>query len=100
VSWRFNGETFTLELEGDSDMSTTTINTIETSSIAGVTIPDSKLVGEATELVRNTESPLLFNHSTRVYYFARLREKRRFEVRSRVALFGRNVPRNGVDSAI
>jgi len=35
-------------------------------------IPDSKLAREATELVRDTESPLLFNHSTRVYYFGSL----------------------------
>jgi HD superfamily phosphodiesterase len=40
-------------------------------------IPDSKLAREATELVRNTESPLLFNHSTRVYYFASLAGKKR-----------------------
>jgi HD domain len=66
-----------VELEGDADMSTTTINTIETASISGVTIPDSKLAREATELVRNTESPLLFNHSTRVYYFGALAGKRR-----------------------
>jgi hypothetical protein len=44
----------------------------ETTSIAGVEIPDSKLAREATELVRDTESPLLFNHSTRVYYFGAL----------------------------
>jgi hypothetical protein len=50
-------------------MSTTEIGT---KSIAGVKIPDSKLVREATELVRDTESPLLFNHSTRVYYFGAL----------------------------
>jgi hypothetical protein len=37
---------------------------------SGVTIPDSKLAREITELVRDTESPLLFNHSSRVYYFA------------------------------
>ncbi len=53
-------------------MSTTT----ETTSISGVTIPDSKLAREATELVRDTESTLLFNHSTRVYYFAALAGKR------------------------
>ena len=39
-------------------------------------VPDSKLAREATELVRNTESPLLFNHSTRVYYFGSLAGKR------------------------
>jgi len=40
-------------------------------------IPDSKLDREATELVHDTESTLLFNHSTRVYYFASLAGKRR-----------------------
>jgi hypothetical protein len=44
----------------------------EATSISGVRIPDSKLAREATELVRDTESPLLFNHSTRVYYFGAL----------------------------
>jgi HD domain len=55
-------------------MSTTKI---EIPSISGVTIPDSQLVQEVTELVRDTESPLLFNHSTRVYYFGSLAGKRR-----------------------
>jgi hypothetical protein len=45
---------------------------LEATSISGVQIPDSKLAQEATELVRDTESPLLFNHSTRVYYFGAL----------------------------
>jgi HD superfamily phosphodiesterase len=49
----------------------------EITSIAGVKIPDSKLAREATELVRDTESPLLFNHSTRVYYFGALAGARR-----------------------
>jgi len=40
-------------------------------------VPDSKLAREATELVHDTESTLLFNHSTRVYYFASLAGKRR-----------------------
>ena len=44
---------------------------------AGVTIPDSKLVRELTELVRDTESPLLFHHSSRVFYWAALTGKRR-----------------------
>src|SRR5467141_3695157 len=43
-----------------------------TNSIADVRIPDSKLAGEVTELVRDTESPLLFHHSSRVYYFGAL----------------------------
>jgi hypothetical protein len=32
--------------------------------------PDSNLAREITELVRDTESDLLFNHSSRVYFFA------------------------------
>jgi len=57
-------------------MSTTTRDTTEAASISGVMIPDSKLAREATELVRDTESPLLFNHSTRVYYFGSLAGKK------------------------
>lgn len=49
----------------------------KTISISGAIIPDSKLAREATELVRDTESTLLFNHSTRVYYFASIAGKRR-----------------------
>jgi len=40
--------------------------------IEGVAIPDSRLAREITELVRDTESPLLFHHSSRVYYFGAL----------------------------
>ena len=58
-------------------MSTTTRETTEAMSISGVTVPDSKLAREATDLVRDTESPLLFNHSTRVYYFGSLAGKKR-----------------------
>jgi hypothetical protein len=43
---------------------------------SGVTIPDSKMVREVTELVRDTEDSLLFNHSSRVYYFAAATGKR------------------------
>jgi len=35
----------------------------------GVAIPDSRLAREITELVRDTASPLLFHHSSRVYLF-------------------------------
>jgi hypothetical protein len=48
-----------------------------TSLIAGITVPDSKFARAVTELVRDTETPLLFNHSSRVYYFAALTGKRR-----------------------
>jgi HD superfamily phosphodiesterase len=40
-------------------------------------IPDSKLAREVTEIVRDTESELLFNHSSRVYLFAALAGDRR-----------------------
>jgi hypothetical protein len=51
-------------------------------SIAGVAIPDSKMAREATELVRSTESSLLFHHSTRVFLFGALagvRKKLKFD---------------------
>jgi hypothetical protein len=43
-----------------------------TNSIADVRIPDSKLAQEATQLIRDTEPPLLFHHSTRVYLWGAL----------------------------
>jgi len=58
-------------------MSTTIKDLAEGTSISGMMIPDSKLDREVTELVQDTESTLLFNHSTRVYYFASLAGKRR-----------------------
>src|SRR6202171_1575994 len=51
-------------------------------SIAGVSIPDSTLAREVTELIKDTEPPLLFHHSTRVYLFgalAGLRKKLRVD---------------------
>ena len=45
--------------------------------IDGIQIPDSKLAREITELVRDTATPLLFHHSSRVYYFGALAGKRR-----------------------
>jgi HD domain len=45
--------------------------------VDGVAVPDSKMASEATELVRDTASPLLFNHSSRVYYFGALAGQRR-----------------------
>jgi hypothetical protein len=41
-------------------------------TVGDIAIPDSKLAREITELVRDTESPLLFHHSSRVYYWAAL----------------------------
>lgn len=42
-----------------------------------IKIPDSKLAHAITEAVRDTESDLLFNHSSRVYLFAALTGERR-----------------------
>src|SRR3982074_1799834 len=45
--------------------------------LAAIRIPDSGLAREITELVRDTEMPLLFHHSSRVYYWGALAGKRR-----------------------
>ncbi|QEL18888.1 HD domain-containing protein [Limnoglobus roseus] len=45
--------------------------------IADVTIPDSKLARDITAFVREATPPLLFHHSSRVYYFGALAGKRR-----------------------
>src|SRR6202043_4156732 len=47
-----------------------------TVNVAGVAVPDSKLAREVTELVRDTEPPLLFHHSSRVYYWGALTGRR------------------------
>ena len=45
--------------------------------VAGIVIPDSQLAREVTELVRDTEPPLLFHHSSRVYHWGALTGRRR-----------------------
>jgi hypothetical protein len=45
--------------------------------ICGVRLPDSTIARDATQLVRDTESELLFLHSMRVYLWAALTGKRR-----------------------
>lgn len=45
--------------------------------INGIAIPNTKMAREATQLVRDTESDLLFHHSSRVYYWAALAGQRR-----------------------
>src|SRR5260370_40297491 len=46
-------------------------------AIGGISVPDSKLAREMAEFVRDTESLLLFHHSSRVYYWGALGGKRR-----------------------
>jgi hypothetical protein len=46
-------------------------------TVSGVTVPDSILAKEITQIVRDTASDLLFHHSSRVYYFGALAGKQR-----------------------
>jgi len=46
-------------------------------AIFGVGIPDSALARAATQLIRDTESDLLFHHSARVYFWGALTGKRK-----------------------
>jgi hypothetical protein len=48
-----------------------------TTATHAIQIPDSRLAREVTEIVRDTESELLFNHSSRVYLFGALAGERR-----------------------
>ena len=47
------------------------------SDIFSVKIPDSKMTREVTQLIRDTESELLFSHSIRVYFWGALAGKRK-----------------------
>lgn len=46
-------------------------------TIAGVAIPDTPLVRETTEFIRDVEDDLLFHHSRRVFFFGALQGHRR-----------------------
>src|ERR1700675_5149919 len=56
---------------------TIAIRTSQAAFISGIRVPDSKLANEITEFIRDTEPTLLFNHSSRVYYFGALAGRRR-----------------------
>jgi hypothetical protein len=45
--------------------------------IAGIRVPDSAMARAATELVRDTEDDLLYNHSRRVFFWGALTGERR-----------------------
>src|ERR1700704_3086180 len=49
----------------------------KTLTLEGIGIPDTSLAREITQFVRDTESALLFHHSSRVYYWGALAGKRR-----------------------
>jgi hypothetical protein len=53
------------------------MTTATTGLIDGVRVPDTKLAREIQEFIRDTETELLYNHSSRVYYFAALAGKQR-----------------------
>ncbi|MEU5978317.1 HD domain-containing protein [Streptomyces sp. NPDC047315] len=46
-------------------------------AVAGVHVPDTRLAQEATELVRETTSSLVYDHSRRVYFFGALQGRHR-----------------------
>src|SRR5689334_13370216 len=48
-----------------------------TQTIAGIAIPDTQLVRDTTEYIRDVEDDLLFHHSRRVFYFGALQGLRR-----------------------
>jgi hypothetical protein len=45
--------------------------------VSGIRIPDSKIVREVTQLIRDTENDLLFHHSVRVYLWGALTGRRK-----------------------
>ena len=44
-------------------------------TIAGVQIPDSRIAIDATELIRETTTPLIYHHSRRVFLFGSLQSR-------------------------
>jgi hypothetical protein len=56
---------------------TKSIQVAQAALVSGVAVPNTKLANEITEFIRDTESTLLFNHSSRVYYFSALAGQRR-----------------------
>src|SRR6185503_3939516 len=48
-----------------------------TQTIAGIAIPDTALVRDTTEFIRDVEDDLLFDHSRRVFLFGALQGRRR-----------------------
>jgi hypothetical protein len=44
---------------------------------AGVTVPDTELAREATELVRSSTSDLVYHHSRRVFWFGSVQGRNR-----------------------
>ncbi|SEH30930.1 HD domain-containing protein [Rhizobium sp. NFR12] len=62
---------------GHEHRSATTDSLFSRPSISSVSVPDSALGRAITEFVRDTETDLLFNHSSRVYYFGAIAGQQR-----------------------
>lgn len=58
-------------------MATASTGHTSVKSISGISIPDTQLAREIKEFIRDTETDLLFNHSSRVYYFGAIAGKQR-----------------------
>jgi hypothetical protein len=58
-------------------MSTTASIQQATDVLSEVKVPDTQLTREIGEFIRDTETELLFNHSSRVYYFGAVAGKQR-----------------------
>ncbi|MEE4543764.1 HD domain-containing protein [Streptomyces sp. V4-01] len=54
-----------------------TSDTTSETAPAGVSVPDTKLAREATALVRDTVSELIYHHSRRVFFFGSLQGRNR-----------------------
>ena len=64
-------------------------------SVAGIVIPDSKLAREVTELVKDTESPLLFRLRAASITGVRSPASAAASASNRTPLRRRHVPRHG-----
>ncbi|MCW2654264.1 MAG: diguanylate cyclase [Mycobacterium sp.] len=53
------------------------MSAVSTQTIADIVIPDTPLVREVTEFIREAEDDLLFDHSRRVFLFGALQGRRR-----------------------
>lgn len=53
------------------------MSAVSTQTIADIVIPDTPLVHEVTEFIREAEDDLLFDHSRRVFLFGALQGRRR-----------------------
>ena len=69
--WAPDGQAETLAPQSDQSVP----NALD--EVTGIRIPDSKLARDAAQLIRDTDGELLFQHSTRVYYWAALAGKRK-----------------------